>query len=78
MTECEKDVIREFDYSNLGPEFAKLSRPAKRALINNGILSVRDLASWRQRDVMQLHGVGPKALPIFEDALLAEGLDFLG
>lgn len=78
MKPCDKEMVGRFDYSTLGPEFARLSKPAKRALINNGIRSARDLASWSQRDVMQLHGIGPSALPILEDALQASGLGFAG
>ena len=66
----------DFDYSRLSPVFATLSKPARRALINHAIFSPADLAGWRRQDVTKLHGVGPSAFPILEDALRAAGLDF--
>ena len=78
MQSCDKEFVRKFDYSGLGSEFDGLSKPAKRALINNGILCAGDLAQWAERDVMQLHGIGPSARPILKVALRAEGLSFAG
>ena len=69
-------MVQGFDYSNLNRAFARLSKPAKRALINNGILEPRDLARYSRREVAQLHGIGPAAFPLLTEALRAEGLDF--
>ncbi len=66
----------DFDYSVLSPAFARLSKPAKRALIGQGILSPADLAGWRRSDVASLHGVGPSAFPTLDSALRDEGLEF--
>jgi len=68
--------VAEFDYSKLGAEFAKLSRPARRALINHGILSVSDLSRHSRADVAKFHGIGPSAFPILEAALKAKRLRF--
>jgi len=65
-----------FDYSKLSPMFAKLSKPAQRALINAGILNARDLAQHTRAEVATLHGIGPLAFPVLENALVSSGLRF--
>jgi hypothetical protein len=54
----------------------KLSAPAKRALENAGIASVKDLARHREAEVMALHGMGPSSLPHLKAALKAASLKF--
>ncbi|HEX5007171.1 MAG TPA: hypothetical protein VFV70_08670 [Hyphomonadaceae bacterium] len=53
-----------------------LSAPAKRALENAGITSLKKLAAWRVADVMQLHGMGPASSPRMREALKDAGLTF--
>jgi predicted flap endonuclease-1-like 5' DNA nuclease len=43
--------------------------PALRALASAGIRSMRDLASWSERDIAALHGMGPKAMQILRQGL---------
>jgi predicted RecB family nuclease len=54
----------------------KLSAPAKRALENAGITSIKQLARRRETDVMKLHGMGPSSLPKLKEALKKAGLSF--
>lgn len=68
--------MQESDYARLSSAFARLSKPAQRALINNGIYTANDLAGWTRADVAALHGIGPSAFPVLEAALHAEGLAF--
>jgi hypothetical protein len=56
--------------------FAKLSAPAQGALIEHHILSVADLAKWPRAEVKRMHGIGPSAFPVLEQALADAGLDF--
>lgn len=53
-----------------------LSAPARRALRSAGIERLEHLAERSERDVLALHGMGPKALGILRDALAARGLTF--
>ena len=53
-----------------------MSGPSLRALANAGIRSMADAASWREADLAQLHGMGPKALGILREALEASGKGF--
>lgn len=53
-----------------------LSAPAKRALENAGINTLDQLAKWTEKDLLQLHGMGPSSIPKLKQALEAEGLAF--
>lgn len=73
---CDRKAVEAFDYTKLDATFAKLAKPAQRALINNGICTPHDLAAWTLTDVMKLHGIGPSALPVLQTTLAAKGLAF--
>ena len=53
-----------------------MSGPSLRALANAGIRSMTDVAHWREADLAQLHGMGPKALGVLRAALAAKGTGF--
>jgi hypothetical protein len=60
----------------MNPEFPKLSKPAHRALENAGILKLKDLAQWTEKDLVALHGIGPSAIPPLKAALKKIGIQF--
>lgn len=78
MAPCDKEETAQFDYSQLSQSFLGLSKPAQRALINNGIFKPDNLATWRRADIAKLHGIGPTTLPKLDEILRAEGLEFDG
>jgi DNA-directed RNA polymerase alpha subunit len=53
--------------------FPPISDPALRALANAGIRSLGALAQWSERDLLQLHGMGPKAVRLLKEALHGHG-----
>ena len=53
-----------------------LAAPARRALENNGIATVEQLAKFTQKDILKLHGMGKSSIPKLLDALHEAGLDF--
>lgn len=73
---CDSEQVASFDYAQLDPAFLTLAKPAQRALVNNGILSPRDLAKHSLDEVMAFHGMGPKSKPVLEKILAARGLKF--
>jgi hypothetical protein len=73
---CDREAVIAFDYSRLSPSFSKLAKPAQRALINNQIYDEKDLARHTRRVVASLHGIGPSAFPILENALKNAGRKF--
>ncbi|MFE3459328.1 helix-hairpin-helix domain-containing protein [Nocardiopsis aegyptia] len=52
-----------------------IGRTAARELANNGITSLRQVAAHSKKELLAIHGVGPKAIAILGDALAAAGLD---
>jgi uncharacterized protein YdhG (YjbR/CyaY superfamily) len=59
----------------LKPKFiSALSAPAQRALANAGIKTLKQLAKWNESDLLELHGLGPSAMPKIYEALAKEGL----
>lgn len=52
----------------------KLSKPAHRALKNQGIESIDQLTGYSEKDLLSLHGFGPKALGILKTVLQENGL----
>lgn len=53
-----------------------LSAPAQRALINKKISSLQDLASYTEKEILALHGVGKTAIPKLKAELLKSKLSF--
>ncbi|MBS4172883.1 RNA polymerase alpha subunit C-terminal domain-containing protein [Bacillus sp. FJAT-49736] len=67
---CEQERKPENGFLSL------LSAPARRALENNGITSLEELATYSEKDLLQLHGFGPSSLPKLREALMENGLSF--
>lgn len=53
-----------------------LSKPARGALEHAGITTLNKLSSYTEREILSLHGVGPRSMPALREALAAEGLSF--
>jgi uncharacterized protein YdhG (YjbR/CyaY superfamily) len=56
--------------------FSALAAPARRALKNNGIKTVKQLSKFSEVEISKLHGMGPGSLPKLRNALKAAGLSF--
>lgn len=67
--ECEKQ-------NKPGGFLAALSAPARRALQAAGITSLQQLATWSEKEVLALHGMGKASLPLLREALQQEKLCF--
>jgi hypothetical protein len=53
-----------------------LSQPALGALIEAGYLKLEQFTKLTEKDVLKIHGVGPKTIPTLRAALEAKGLSF--
>lgn len=51
-----------------------IGKTAARQLSENGITSLKTVATFTKKELLAIHGVGPKAVRILEDALSVEGL----
>lgn len=55
---------------------ATLSAPARRALVNSGVTSLKQLSAFSEKEILSLHGMGPASIPTLKAALKKEGLNF--
>ena len=53
-----------------------IPNPALRVLQAAGISKLEDFTSISEKELLKLHGMGPKAIKIISDALDKEGLNF--
>ena len=53
-----------------------LSAPARGALVHAGIITLSQLSQHSEREILKLHGVGPRSLPTLRWALSAAGKAF--
>jgi len=53
-----------------------VGRPANSALLQAGITSLASVASLGRRELLAMHGIGPKAVRILEAAAAERGLAF--
>ncbi|MFC0215953.1 DNA-binding protein [Paenibacillus chartarius] len=59
--------------SDLPPD---LSKPAQRAFAGAGITRLEQFSRMKEKEVLQLHGVGPKAIVSLRRAMTGKGLSF--
>lgn len=53
-----------------------IAKPAQRALMAAGYSSLEQLSAVTEAELLQLHGMGPKAIGQLREALAAKGLRF--
>jgi DNA-directed RNA polymerase alpha subunit len=53
-----------------------IGNPAKNALSNIGITTLQQLTKLTEKELLQIHGVGPKAVGIIKEAMKKEGISF--
>jgi predicted flap endonuclease-1-like 5' DNA nuclease len=54
----------------------KIGQPATQALEAAGVTRMEQLCEWREKDLLKLHGVGPKAIRILKEVMAEKGLSF--
>jgi hypothetical protein len=54
----------------------EIGKTAARELSYNGVDSLEKVASHSKKELLAIHGVGPKAIRILGEALAARGLDY--
>lgn len=53
-----------------------IGKTAARELSLHGVTNLRKVASHSKKELLAIHGVGPKAIAILGEALKAKGLDY--
>lgn len=64
---CEKERSKK-DF------LLELSAPARRALENKGIKTLKQLSQFTESELLSLHGIGPSSLPKIKTVLFQKGL----
>ncbi|HJS01194.1 MAG TPA: RNA polymerase alpha subunit C-terminal domain-containing protein [Flavobacterium sp.] len=67
---CESERQPESDF------LLKLSAPARRALENNEIKNLEELAKYSEKEILKFHGLGPASIPTLKEELAKAGLIF--
>ena len=75
-SDCPTCPVCENERNAAGWVFSGLSAPARRALENNGIINLQQLALYQERELLKLHGMGPGSLPKLRALLSEQGLSF--
>jgi DNA-directed RNA polymerase alpha subunit len=57
-------------------QLPKTSEPAARAFGLAGINSLEEMTKYSEKDLLKLHGVGPKAIRILKEEMAKKGLRF--
>ena len=55
---------------------ALLGAPARGALEAAGISTLTKLSQYSEREILKLHGMGPKSIPVLKKALQDAGMTF--
>jgi len=53
-----------------------IGNPARNALEEEGIIRLGQLTKFSEKELLKLHGVGPKAIRLLREALARRGLSF--
>jgi DNA-directed RNA polymerase alpha subunit len=67
---CEKQHKPE------GGFLSVVSAPARRALENKGISTLKQLSKYNEDEILSLHGMGPGSIPKLKSELEKAGLSF--
>lgn len=70
---CWSGYYRE---KNKGDFPDKLPAPALRALLNANIFNLEELSKHTEKEILELHGMGPSSIPILKSALQQKNLSF--
>lgn len=57
-------------------EFPKIGAPAFRALSSINITKLSELTKYSEKELLELHGFGPRALRLLKNRLKEKGLTF--
>jgi len=75
-TDCPTCPICEKENKPMSGFLSSISAPARRALEREGINSLIQLSKHSEKELLQLHGMGPKAIVILKQLLTEKKLSF--
>jgi DNA-directed RNA polymerase alpha subunit len=75
-SDCPTCPICEESKKSEAGIFSTLSAPARRAMENNRIYSLEELAQYSEKDILKFHGLGKASIPVIKKLLAEKGLSF--
>lgn len=75
-SDCPTCPVCEQERAPADGFLSRLGAPARRALENEGIGTLQQLARYSEKEILALHGMGPGTLPKLRAMLKAEHLSF--
>lgn len=75
-TDCPTCPICEANRKPQNGFLAALAAPARRALENSGIKTLKQLSKYTEKEILGLHGIGQSSIPKLKAALNDKGLSF--
>ena len=75
-SDCPACPVCEDERKQKNGFLSKLSAPARRALENKRILTIKQLSNYTETEILNLHGIGPSSIPILKNELKMNGLSF--
>ncbi len=75
-SDCPVCPICEAERKPTNGFLSLLAAPARRALENAGIATLKQLSGYSEKELLALHGFGKSALPKLREALAEIGLEF--
>jgi predicted RecB family nuclease len=75
-SDCPTCPICESERKQKEGFLSLLSAPARRALENKGITTLRKLSRYTENEILNLHGMGPSSIPKLKKTLNENGLSF--
>ncbi|RDB02239.1 RNA polymerase alpha subunit C-terminal domain-containing protein [Runella aurantiaca] len=75
-SDCPTCPICEEEHKPKDSFLALIGAPARRALERENIKTLEDLAKWSEKEIVNLHGMGPSTIPKLKKALSEYGLYF--
>jgi predicted RecB family nuclease len=67
---CERERKPENSFLSL------MAAPARRALENNNITTLQQLAAFTEKEILSFHGMGKSSIPRLQKFLTEQGLSF--
>ena len=75
-SDCSTCPICEEERKPKDSFLSLLGAPARRALERENIKTLEDLAKWTEKEIINLHGMGPSTIPKLKKALSEYHLSF--
>lgn len=69
----------DLSQKHFSDEFPRvMGRPANAALVDKGITTLKQVATYSEKELLAIHGVGPKAIAILKTELAKHHLQLRG